>query len=466
MMNHSPTNAWPDDFTSRMSAWLGSEALPFFRALGKQDYGLRLNPRRGSLETLRGRIPWETEPIPWCPEGLLLKEEASIGTHSYHTAGVYYSQDPSAMAATVLLDPRPGEWILDLAAAPGSKATHIGARLQGEGVLVANDIARHRTTVLAMNLERMGVTNSIVTNASPDRLAGVWPGLFDAMLVDAPCSGEGTFSRDAQSVRNWSVDTVKSYAYRQHRMLDEAAPLVRPGGRILYGTCTFSPEENEGVIAGFLDQHPDFAIEDLAPLPGMDRGHPEWIDAPTDLERAGRFWPHKAAGHGHFYTLLRRRGEPPDDLPAQWEDEDMPGRVFDLYEKTLNQALEIPPPEKGLILTEDDDCYITPMAPGLWAEVPVLRPGWWVASLRHGKIYPDHASAMALRADQVRATVDLKPEERRLETYLNGGFWTDKGKNGFALVTVDSFPLGWAKRGGGRMRSRYPVHLRRRRAMS
>jgi NOL1/NOP2/sun family putative RNA methylase len=449
-----------------MEGWLVSEAPAFFAALSKRDYGLRVNPRRGAIDDIAAKIPWETQTVPWCPEGLWLEEDASAGTHPYHTAGAYYIQDPSAMAAAILLNPQPGEWVLDLAAAPGSKATHIGARLKGEGVLVANDIARHRTTVLAMNLERMGVTNAVVTNAAPDRLAGAWPGLFDAMLVDAPCSGEGTFSRDSQSIRNWSIDAVKSYAYRQSTILDEAAPLVRPGGQVLYSTCTFSPEENEGVIAGFLTGHPDFELATLPQLPGMDRGHPEWIDGPDELVRAGRFWPHQTPGHGHFYALLRRRGDPPTDLPAQWEDRDIPGRVLNLYRKTLNQAMRAKPPERGLMLTENDHCYVTPMNPALWGDVPILRPGWWVASHRHGKIYPDHALAMALQPEQARATIDLKPGDQRLKSYLEGGFWTDEGRSGFALVTVDGFPLGWAKRGGGRTRSRYPVHLRRRRALS
>ncbi len=248
-----------------MRGWLGSESDAFFAAMAKRDVGLRLNPRRGAFGDLKSRLPWATAPVPWCPEGLVVQANSagadsgsqadtafSMGTHPYHVAGVYYIQDPSAMAAAVLLDPQPGEWVLDLAAAPGSKATHIAARLQGEGVLVANEISRKRTTILAMNLERMGVTNAVVTNAYPERLAEAWPRLFDAMLVDAPCSGEGMFSRDPQAMRDWSVETVRGNAARQARIMDQAADLVRPGGRILYRTCTFAPEENEGSLPGSL----------------------------------------------------------------------------------------------------------------------------------------------------------------------------------------------------------------------
>ncbi len=453
---------WPRAFVHRLQTWLGDQAPAFFTALSKRDYGLRLNPRRGDIASLKARIPWETRPIPWCPAGVWLQEDAAIGAHPYHTMGVFYSQDPSAMAAAVLLDPQPGEWVLDLAAAPGGKTTHIAARMRGGGVLVANEIVRRRASVLAMNIERMGVTNALISNETPARLAERWPGLFDAMLVDAPCSGEGTFSRDSQAVRDWSIATVQGNARRQLSILRQSAPLVRPGGRLLYGTCTFSPEENEGVIAEFLRETPEFELSPLPDLPGMSPGHPEWIDAPEALRQTGRFWPHTGPGHGHFYALLRRKGVPPDNLPDRWRDNDVPGRVLNLYRQSVGGALAKDPPEEGLILNAQDDLYIVPIDPQLWQGLRILRPGWWVASRRHNKVNPDHALAAALHPQDARVQVTLTLDDPRLQKYLNGGFWPDKGQAGFALVTVDGFPLGWAKRGGGRMRSRYPLHLRRR----
>lgn len=468
-MHNSEPDPWPTDFSARMREWLGTEATDFFSALTKHDHGLRLNPGRGNLARIRASLPWPTEPVPWCPEGVCLVKQSledvhPFGADPYHTAGVYYVQDPSAMAAAVLLNPQPGEWVLDLAAAPGGKATHIAARMQGEGVLVANDISRGRTSILAMNLERMGVTNAVITNATPERLAESWPGLFDAMLIDVPCSGESMFSRDTQALRGWSISVVRAYAARQLQILMQSAPLVRRGGQILYGTCTFSPEENEGVIAAFLNQQPDYEIVEMPALPGMDCGHPEWIGAPVELEKAGRFWPHRGPGHGHFYALLRRKGEPPRDLPAQWTETRMPGRVLRLYETTLGQVMRDTPPLEGLILTKDDHCYITPMAPEHCAQVSVLRPGWWVASLRHAKIFPDHAFAMALRPQDVREFIKLAPDDERVGMFLSGGSWADRGPAAYVLVTVDGFSIGWAKRGSGKLRSRYPVHLRRTRS--
>jgi NOL1/NOP2/fmu family ribosome biogenesis protein len=314
--------------------------------------------------------------------------------------------------------------------------------------------------VLAMNLERMGVRNALVANEYPERLVERWPGLFDAVLLDAPCSGEGTFSRDSQAIRDWSLATVQGNSRRQLQILTQAALMVRPGGRILYGTCTFAPEEDEGVIASFLEDAPDFEVSDLPQVPGLYPGRPEWLGAPETLRKTGRFWPHKGPGHGHYYALLHRRGDPPDTLPDLWKGDRVPGRILSLYRKTLGAALAQSPPEEGLILTPEDDLYITPMAPHLWERLRVLRPGWWVASLRHNEINPDHALAMALRPDDVAATIDLPLDDPRIESYLKGGFWSDATPAGFVLVTVAGFPLGWAKRSGGRLRSRYPIHLR------
>lgn len=455
--------SWPDVFMQRMRTWLGEEAVPFFEALGKRDVGLRLNSARGTLPALRARIPWETKPVPWCPESLWVQEEgADVGAHPYHAAGLYYIQDPSAMAAGVLLDPQPGEWVLDLAAAPGGKATHLAARMGNDGVLVANDVARRRTSVLAMNLERMGVTHALISNETSERLCDRWAGLFDAVLVDAPCSGEGMFSRDPRAVRDWSLDRVAYYAERQRNILADAALLVRPGGRLLYGTCTFSPEEDEGTIAAFLATHDDFEGVSLPALPGLYPSHPEWVGAPISLWAcAGRFWPHKGPGHGHFYALLRRKGTPPSALPERWSGVDVPGRSLQLYQQEASRLIQRTLPETGLLLTKNDDLYQVPLAPELWRGLKVLRPGWWLGSVRHGKFNLDHALAMALRPGDVTAQVTLTVDDPRLVKFFRGGFWADDGPDGVVLVTVDGFPLGWAKRRDGRCRSRYPVHLRK-----
>jgi 16S rRNA C967 or C1407 C5-methylase (RsmB/RsmF family)/NOL1/NOP2/fmu family ribosome biogenesis protein len=451
----------PIDFTSRMQTWLGEEAADFFIALGHRDVGLRLNPLRGPLPALEAVLPWDTRPVPWCLEGLWLGQDADVSKHPYHTAGVYYIQDPSAMAAAVLLDPKAGEWVLDIAAAPGGKASHIGSRMAGKGVFVANDVVRRRTSVLAKNIERMGISNALITNETPERLASRWKGLFDAVLVDAPCSGEGTFARDANSLQNWSLQKVAHYFQRQKSILQQAAPLVRVGGRILYGTCTFSPEENESVIDDFLKTQQDFNLVALSDYEHLFPGQPQWVGASEELRFSGRFWPHKGPGHGHFYALLERSGIPASDLPEQWKNMLCPGRVLSKYQSSMKEILVDDPPHEGLYLTPGDELYLTPMHPKMWADLHVLRPGLWLASLRHNKINPDHALAMVLQPDQVKRHVKLSVDELHLRNYLDGSQWLDTGEDGIVWISVNGFPLGWAKRIAGRLRSRYPVHLRR-----
>lgn len=453
------SSSWPFDFVQRMTAWLGDEAPAFLQALAQRDIGLRLNTLRGDVETLAARLPWPVEPVPWCAEGRVVRA-GEPGSHPYHAAGVYYLQDPSTMAAAEILAPRPGEWVLDLAAAPGGKASHLAAKMQGQGVLVANDIARKRTSVLAMNLERMGVTNALITNETPERLAERWAGLFDAVLLDAPCSGEGMFARDPQAVRDWSVPVVQGNARRQLQILEQAARLVRPGGRLLYATCTFAPEEDEGVIASFLERFPDFDLQAVPPNPGFKAGRPEWAGVTERLRHAVRLFPHTGPGHGHFYALLVKRGtaSPP---PSPWQGRDVPGRVLNLYRAALDTALRAPAPEAGLVFVEGaDQLYITPMAPELWEDLHVLRPGWWVGTLRHGEVNPEHALALGIAPDAARERLDLTLDDPRLGAFLAGASWPDDGPAGFVLVTVEGFALGWAKRSGGKLRSRYPVHLR------
>ena len=455
------TGKWPGDFTSRMQSWLGEQAQFFFEALVHRDIGLRLNPVRGSLAALKSGIPWVTAPVPWCPEGLLLQQESTISKHPYHTTGVFYIQDPSAMAAAVLLDPKPGEWVLDIAAAPGGKATHIAARMAGKGVLVANDVVRRRASILAKNIERMGISNALITNETPERLASRWKGLFDAVLVDAPCSGEGTFSRDSRSVQQWNLQSVARYAQQSKNILQQAADLIRLGGRILYGTCTFAPEENEGVIDEFLNANQDFQIVALPEFEHLYPGQPQWVGASGEVGLSGRFWPHTGPGHGHFYALLQRSGDPPSDLPERWKGSRCPGRVTKLYDSSMKQILTTKPRQTGLYLTPGDDLYLTPMDPKLWSGLHILRPGLWLASLRHHKINPDHALAMTLQPEDVQMHVRLSVDDPHLRNYLDGSQWLDAGQDGIVWVSVDGFPMGWAKRISGKLRSRYPVHLRR-----
>jgi len=451
---------FPDRFVERMQAWLGPEAEIFLRALaGPYRTGLRVNTLKIDPEAFRARSPFPLSPVPWCPEGFVIEDpEARPGLHPYHAAGLYYLQDPSAMAAAVLLDPQPGEWVLDLAAAPGGKTTHIAARMRNTGVLVANEIQPRRATILALNVERLGVTHAILTNESPQRLADRWEGLFDRVLVDAPCSGEGMFARDPEAIRAWSVDRVRRSAALQKAILFEAARMVRPGGWLLYATCTFAPEENEGVVDAFLKAHPDFDLVDPLRYPAFDRGRPEWVEGGDPrLTRAVRLWPHRGPGHGHFYALFRRDGEERPHRPKP--ESDLPGRARRALEAFWGETMARPLPDHGLILREDQ-IYWTPMAPALWRGLRVLRPGWWLGRLRKDRFEPDHALAMALRPEEVHQTLNLALADPRVAVYLQGYPLEGPWENGWVLIALEGFPLGWARAERGRLKNLYPRHLR------
>ncbi len=453
-------HTFPERFVQRMQAWLGPEAPAFLEALaGPYRTGLRVNTLKIAPEAFRARSPFPLSPVPWCPEGFVIEDpEARPGLHPYHATGLYYLQDPSAMAAAVLLDPQPGEWVLDLAAAPGGKTTHLAARMRNTGVLVANEIQPRRASILALNVERLGVTCAILLNESPQRLADRWEGLFDRVLVDAPCSGEGMFARDPEAIRAWSVDRVRRSAALQKAILSEAARMVRPGGWLLYATCTFAPEENEGVVDAFLKAHPEFDLVDPPRHAAFARGHPEWIaDGDPRLVRAVRLWPHRGPGHGHFYALLRRAGDERPHRPKP--EDDLPGRARRALEAFWREVLQVPLPDPGLVLREDQ-IYSTPMAPSLWRGLRVLRPGWWLGRLRKDRFEPDHALAMALPVDAARQVLDLPLEDPRVAAYLQGhpleGPWAD----GWVLIAVEGFPLGWARAERGRLKNLYPRHLR------
>lgn len=459
----------PPPFAGRMRALLGAEAGAFLESLTAPPLaGLRVNTLKIAPADFRARSPFALEPLPWCSEGFLVKNAGEIrpARHPYHAAGLYYLQDPSAMAVTGLLDPRPGEWVLDLCGAPGGKATHIAARLQGEGGLVANEIRSSRAAALVENLERFGATRILVLSAAPEALAERWPASFDRVLVDAPCSGEGLFRKNPLARREWGPAVVEGCALRQTSILAAAAPLVRPGGRLVYSTCTFAPEENEAVVARFLRAQPEFELIDPPRLPGLDPGRPDWIEpalaAGLPLERCVRLWPHRAPGEGHFAAVLERRGEAP---PARWPParETLPPRerrwLGQFEDETLTGSL----PEEGWLVA-GQMLFRPPFEPAAWQPWRPARAGWQVGKVGGSHFAPAHALAMALPAGRVRPEkqLDLRPEAAEVAAYLRGEVLRRPGPPGWLLVTVDGFPLGWGKRVGEAVKNHYPRHLYRR----
>lgn len=304
----------PTAFVKRMEQLLGDEFEAFMAAYDHTPHaGIRVNTLKISVEAFKAISPFELRPIPWCDTGFYVPYGTKPGLHPYYHAGLYYVQEPSAMSPVELLNVAQGEAVLDLCAAPGGKSTQIAAKLQGSGLLVTNDISADRTKALAKNVELYGVRNAVVLNESPDRIADAFPHFFDKILIDAPCSGEGMFRKDEDMAKQWENHSVDKCVVMQRDILRVAASMLSDGGRIVYSTCTFAPEENEGMIAEFLEAHPDF---DVVPAPsgtGFASGHPEWVSEAVavghpELRGTARLWPHLIEGEGHFIAVLQHQG--------------------------------------------------------------------------------------------------------------------------------------------------------------
>ncbi len=441
--------------------------------------GLRANTLKLTPGDLRSRLPFQLQPLPWTTSAFRLTEtpEMQPGKHVYHAAGLYYLQEPSAMAAAGLLDPQAGERVLDLCAAPGSKTTHLAALMNGQGVLVANETHPGRVWELAENLERWGARNAIVTQESPARLAGRWRAFFDKILVDAPCSGEGMFRKSQAAIRDWNPEHTARCAQRQAAILDSAAQMLKPGGALLYSTCTFNPLENESVVALFLDRHPDFEIAPLQPATGFSPGRPDWLppaESRPDLAYAVRIWPHLAPGEGHFMALLRRKTGsplPPNSAgkPRRPQKAHTPA-AFAAFQDFCRLNLQpcdcFDRPGGARLLQAGGYLYLQPPdAPDL-SGLHVIHPGWWLGSFSAGsdparqRFEPSHALALGLKREQAQRVLELPTSDPTLATYLRGEILERQMEDGWVLIAVDGFPLGWGKSVRGRVKNFYPRGLR------
>ncbi len=438
----------PVQFTEKMRLLLGAEYAEFLASYDRpRNAGLRLNP----LKTEKISLPFCQGPISWEKNGYYLQEGTRPGLHAYHDAGVYYLQEPSAMAPAVLLNPQPGERVLDLCAAPGGKTTQIAGMMQGQGLLVCNEIHPKRARILSSNIERLGIQNALVLNEHPAKLAERFPLYFDRILVDAPCSGEGMFRKEEAAVADWSPETVQMCAARQKEILISAAQMLKPGGRLVYSTCTFSPEENEGVISHFLRTHAEFSVEVLE-APWFDRGRPKWIDSPAEgLEHTFRLWPHKLQGEGHFAAVLRReQGFGGKELPLA-VTKAPPAEIQDFLRS--NRI-----PLRGEVITFGDTCYLAPEGLVELRGLKVLRAGLELGELRKGRFIPAHAFALWLNNFPV--TADFPADSKEIAAYLRGETLFG-AQRGWVLITADGMSLGWARGSDGILKNHYPKGLRR-----
>ena len=430
-------NQLPKAFAERMTALLGEEAEAFFHTY-EEPYcrGVRLNPLKPVDSAL---VPGLMERVPWEETGWYLSGDSPAGALPLHEAGAYYLQEPSAMLPAAVLTPQPGERVLDLCAAPGGKTTQLALRMAGQGLLVSNEPVPKRAQVLSRNVERMGIVNALVVSALPAQLAARWPGGFDAVQVDAPCSGEGMFRRHPETMAEWTADSPAGCARRQAEILDGAAALVRPGGRIVYSTCTLNPTENEDTVAAFCERHPGFSLRPFS-LPGAQ--------APSGMLTC---YPHRMRGEGHFVALLQREGDGEAQLD---EDASLPHPDRQAVQALRAFAPDAPAPTAML----GDTLVHLPGCPDVRG-LRVLRAGLHLGQMKGKTFMPDHAWAMAClppAAPRVPLTAAQAARYQAGETIP-----MLDAPRGFVLPTLAGLALGWGKVSDGVMKNHYPKGLRR-----
>jgi NOL1/NOP2/sun family putative RNA methylase len=461
----------PTAFVDKMKVLLQDEFPAFLASYAEpRYYGLRINALKVTVEQFNQLSPFQLSAIPWAKEGFYYEEGERPGKHPYYNAGLYYIQEPSAMAPVELLDIQQGDKVLDLCAAPGGKSTQIAAKLQQTGVLVVNDNHADRVKPLVKNLELFGVRNAVVLNELPNRLERVFTDYFDKILVDAPCSGEGMFRKEEEMVKQWDIHSAEKYALMQRDILKSAAKMLAAGGRLVYSTCTFSLEENEAIIRQFIKQSPDFYVVPIEAEFGFS----------LSIDGTARLWPHLIKGEGHYVAVLQRKIVKGDTIALSETEPDLSTKLtkqavrlpeIDLtpYRQFCKEQLSIVMP--GVEMLYGEHLYLMPQGLPSLDGIKVIRPGWYMGAVRKNRFEPAHALAMGLRADEAVRVLQLSSSGDEVIRYLKGETimadeqsikrkHVDIPLKGYCLVCIDGFPVGWGKWQEGMIKNEYPAGWR------
>ena len=453
----------PEKFERKMQDILGDEYQEYVDCYeAPRYYGLRVNTKKISVEDFVRICPFEIRPIPWIENGFYYDgAQISPAKHPYYAAGLYYLQEPSAMTPADRLPVEPGDRVLDVCAAPGGKATELGAKLQGQGVLVANDISSSRAKGLLKNIEMFGIGNVLVLSEEPGRLVEYFRGYFDKILIDAPCSGEGMFRKDKKMVKAWEEHGPEFFSKLQRSIITQAAEMLRPGGMLLYSTCTFDGLENEGTIGYLLEQYPEFTIEEIRPYEGFCAGMPGlWKEDIPDLKKTVRIFPHKMKGEGHYIALLRKNGE---HEMMSGGSKKRPKKLAEELEAFLAQVdwekAGIDFKREQLEFHGERVYYMPENLPDM-AGIRFLRTGLLMGELKKNRFEPSQALAMCLNPDAYGDCISLPVDDDRVVRYLKGETLdvedvTGMKKKGWHLFCVDGYPLGWGKLASGTLKNKY-----------
>ena len=444
----------PERFLKRMSEMLGDEYPDFEKALSEPNVrAVRVNETKISVERFLSLTELDVSPIPYAREGFIPESADGIGRSPEHHAGMFYVQDPGAMATVKALDIRRGWRVLDACSAPGGKASQLATAIGDEGVLLANEYVPKRAKIIVSNFERLGIKNAVVTSLGTAKIGDMFDSYFDLVLCDAPCSGEGMFRKYDEAVEEWSEENVRLCAERQTEILDNLAGSVREGGYLLYSTCTYSPEENEGVVADFLKNHPNFSL-----CPVRDELNSATADGIMGMKEARRFYPHKTPGEGQFIALMKKSGNT--------------GKMSTILYK---ESLKLPTKEESAVFARfvKENLSATPSGRIIkWGEqlaliphdlpIPpysVFMPGIMLGEVKKGNFFPHHQFFSALGSEFIRRE-DLTKGDPRVQKYLRGEEIDTCLPGGWCAVLYEGIPLGGGKASGGRIKNHYPKGLR------
>lgn len=467
----------PQSFLDSMKEILGEDYEAFLAGFdGQRQYGLRVNTLKMNLEEFERIAPFHLKKVPWISNGYFYEAEDVPAKHPFYSAGLYYLQEPSAMTPASRLKVQPGERVLDLCAAPGGKATELGAALQGEGLLVANDINTARARALLRNLELFGISNSFVTNEPPHVLAERFPEFFHKIMVDAPCSGEGMFRKNPAVVDSWQEKGPEYFSKLQREIIVQAADMLLPGGMMFYSTCTFSPLENEKTITHLLKERSDMEVIPMEDYEGFAEGltsyRGEVFDESCRLCR--RIWPHKMSGEGHFMALLHKKNGVQQQVQQTvsqssiwWEkckglNKEQKAAAEDFFSH-VNIAYD----EKRIDV-RGDNLYYLPAPKYDGRGLHFLRNGLFMGEFKKKRFEPSQPFALALHAQDFDQVLDFPADDERLSRYLRGETLDvsdllagEKKRKGWQLVMVTGHPLGFGKLVNNNLKNKYPAGWRK-----
>ena len=464
----------PEVFCTVMQSLLKDEYEAYMLSYEQpRYYGLRVNTTKVSAAQLEELVPFSLRQIPFISNGYYYQETDEPAKHPYYYAGLYYLQEPSAMTPAELLPVEQGDCVLDLCAAPGGKATQLAAKLNGTGVLLANDISVSRARGLLKNIELNGVSNCYVTAEAPEKLAGQYPEGFDKILVDAPCSGEGMFRKEPSLIRSWIERGPAVYHEMQIEILDAAVKMLRPGGLLLYSTCTFSKTEDEENVAYLLHRYPELILKDLPHPAGFQNG----------LQPYGqciRIYPHRVEGEGHFLALLQKKPAAQELLNKSdsREEKHSGKKKYGMISKDIMKALDefmqtIHSPVLHKMLSEqellfkEENVYVLPTGLKYKSNLRYLRTGLLLGSMdRNGRWEPSQALSMYLKGHEYENCLSLKADDRNVIKYLKGetillpDAFQIQNRKSPVLVCVENYPLGWGRLNQHMLKNKYAAGWR------